>query len=529
MTTAAEPAASGRGAEIVVRLPRPHPGQVRVLESPARFRVIRCGRRWGKTTCGLIEACRDTMAGLPVGWFAPSYKIFVDAWEQLEQRLAPVTRSKSVQHKRIVLITGGVLEGWSLDTDDPGRSRKYAKAIIDEAGLVENLKDLWLQSIRPTLVDYEGGALFQSTPKLIGPYFNELFDLGDPDNEDRDPEWESFRGRTVDNRHLPNVRAEVEKARRSMPEWMFRQEYEGEPAEGHAAFFSARVIRQHKRTHARDPLVRGTIDVEADLAPDRDRLLKSARRLDRIAWTEDADRGPWRLWCELVPDGEGRLRPDQARPYAAGMDLGRGVGASNTAVKVYDAETRETVAEFVHPGVTPAEMARLWTAAGYWFGGLSGFCAICPEFNGPGEELIKGLLELGYPGIYRERTGGATARERVTPKFGWTSTHQSKEAALGAYRAAVASGRLTERSAETLAECLKYRYDEYGRIVCDDDEVSADEPARAPHGDRVIASALGLLCCGYAPKVQPERRTPPVGSLQWLRDREEEQKRGKRW
>jgi len=69
------------------------------------------------------------------------------------------------QERRIVLITGGTIEFWSLDTADPGRSRKYARVIIDEAGIVRDLEAAWNEAIRPTLTDYRGDAWFLGTPR----------------------------------------------------------------------------------------------------------------------------------------------------------------------------------------------------------------------------------------------------------------------------------------------------------------------------------------------------------------------------
>jgi hypothetical protein len=46
-----------REVERRVRLPRVREYQREVLESGARFKHVMCGRRWGKTTLGVIAAC----------------------------------------------------------------------------------------------------------------------------------------------------------------------------------------------------------------------------------------------------------------------------------------------------------------------------------------------------------------------------------------------------------------------------------------------------------------------------------------
>jgi len=48
---------------------------------------------------------------------------------------------------------------------DAMRGLKFHLVIIDEASYIPNLEEGWLNSIRPTLTDYKGKAIFLSTPK----------------------------------------------------------------------------------------------------------------------------------------------------------------------------------------------------------------------------------------------------------------------------------------------------------------------------------------------------------------------------
>jgi len=133
--------------------------------------------------------------------------------------LAPVTRDKSEQEKRLELINGGVVELWSLDSADSGRGRKYATVVVDEAAMIPTLGEAWQQSIRPTLTDLQGSAWFLSTPKGMN-YFKVLFDRGqDGQRED----WASWQMPTSDNPFLPPE--EIEAARLDMTEAAFNQEY----------------------------------------------------------------------------------------------------------------------------------------------------------------------------------------------------------------------------------------------------------------------------------------------------------------
>ena len=233
------PAAKPNAQEVSIRLHKLHPGQRRVAEHPARFRVVMCGRRYGKSALGIRLACDAALKGQPVGWFAPSYKLALEAWRELSQRLQPIVARQNEQDKRMELVTGGVIEIWTLDTQDPARGRKYALAIIDEAGIAKDLLDVWQAAIRPTLVDMGGRALFLGTPKGRRHGFVTLFTRGDTG---QDPDWQSFRASTLENPYIPPE--EIEAARKELPPDIFAQEFEGIPTDDGANPFGLDAIRK---------------------------------------------------------------------------------------------------------------------------------------------------------------------------------------------------------------------------------------------------------------------------------------------
>lgn len=201
--------------DIVLR--KPHSGQLPVVNSKARFRVIVCGRRWGKTAICINLAIETALTGHPVGWFAPDYKRLLDAYEQMVKILGNMVKSKNASTMVIELLNGGKIEFWTLNDTDAGRSRKYKRVIIDEAGMVTCLAESWRESIRPTLIDLEGDAIFAGTPKppqaipLSEYAFYAMYQRGlskDPD----DAQWESFHAPSSSNPHLPP--GEVESMRK---------------------------------------------------------------------------------------------------------------------------------------------------------------------------------------------------------------------------------------------------------------------------------------------------------------------------
>jgi len=207
--------------DVTIKLQRPHPAQTQVINQQTRFNILVCGRRWGKTELLLNRLYRPLLAGQPVGWFAPNEKYFDEVWRQANQTLAPIITRSDSQKKRLEVITGGILDFWTLhNTDDPGRGRKYAAIAIDEAAIIPSrrLARQWPEAIRPTLTDYQGDAWFASTPKGAG-YFKNLFEQA----ATRD-DWTAWQMPTIANPHINP--AEVQAAKLELPRLVYEQEYE---------------------------------------------------------------------------------------------------------------------------------------------------------------------------------------------------------------------------------------------------------------------------------------------------------------
>jgi predicted phage terminase large subunit-like protein len=201
---------------------RLHPGQQRILESRARHRVISAGRRFGKTLLAiewLTLMKGGAIDGWPVAFFSPTYKLLLDVWSDMERTLKPITSKINKTEMRLELITGGKIDFWTLADQDAGRGRKYKRIVIDEAAHARYLKEAWERAIAPTLTDYQGEALFISTPNGLN-FFHDLYQRGERDDY---PDWASFHMATRVNPHIKPE--EIERARQDLPELVFAQEY----------------------------------------------------------------------------------------------------------------------------------------------------------------------------------------------------------------------------------------------------------------------------------------------------------------
>lgn len=202
-----------------VQLTEMHRVQNQILAEAKRFNVIACGRRFGKDTLGMNLYAETGLAGYPVAWFTPSYKMLADTFQIALRTLKPITSRVSAQDHRIELVTGGVLDMWSLDSQDSARGRKYKRAIINEAGFVPNLMDAWNYVIRPSLADYQGDAWFLGTPKGHNGFW-QMFTWGN--DKQTHPDWNAWQKATYDNPFI--IQSEIEAMRESMPQRAYEQE-----------------------------------------------------------------------------------------------------------------------------------------------------------------------------------------------------------------------------------------------------------------------------------------------------------------
>ena len=151
-----------------IQLPLMHPGQIEAFTLPARFKALRCGRRWGKTAFLKALACDFSAKGAQVGWFVPNYRYAAEAYSDNELLLESIVTSSSRNLGLIRTNTGGRIEIWTLEDEKAGRSRKYHLVILDEAAFTKpNAINIWELAIRPTLLDYRGAAVIASNTNGI--------------------------------------------------------------------------------------------------------------------------------------------------------------------------------------------------------------------------------------------------------------------------------------------------------------------------------------------------------------------------
>lgn len=198
----------------------PHAGQKQIRNSDARFRIIACGRRWGKTELAAYEASDELgEPGTLVWWVAPTYDIADIGFEAVKEQLPPgsIEAKKRTKPKRYELANGSTISFRSADREDSLRGEGLDLLIIDEAAMVPNRA--WQNELRPTLSDTLGDMIAISTPKGRN-WFREWFERGQSPDYEHVASWQSP---TYENPHVPDE--EIDAARTEQPDRVFRQEY----------------------------------------------------------------------------------------------------------------------------------------------------------------------------------------------------------------------------------------------------------------------------------------------------------------
>ena len=202
-----------------IKMPPLHHGQDAVRLSPARFKTLACGRRWGKTQlcAALAVACACT--GGIVWWVGPTAEVAQRGWEKIEPlaRKIPGTTIR-VSDFEIHFPGGGWVAFRSADGRRSLRGPGIDLLIIDEAAYVP--ETVWLADLRPTLSDRLGKALLISTPNGRGDWFHRQYQRG------QDPDWPAYASWCAPTSSNPFIPAgEVAEAQSSLPDWVYRQEY----------------------------------------------------------------------------------------------------------------------------------------------------------------------------------------------------------------------------------------------------------------------------------------------------------------
>jgi len=208
---------------------QPHPGQLQVHRSAAKYRILCAGVRWGKSQCAAMECTSALLApgdGV-IGWVvAPTLGLASLVFEltcmALRTHFAHRVVEFDTREHRIVVtnLGGGRSELRAMTADNPTSLLGVGLSflIVDEAARVR--QGVWERYLAPRLIDRDGWCLMISTPGKRD-WFFKIWKRG---FRGLDPDYEGWRFPSSANPYLDP--AVLEAARQSHAEPVFRQEYE---------------------------------------------------------------------------------------------------------------------------------------------------------------------------------------------------------------------------------------------------------------------------------------------------------------
>ncbi|BAQ90567.1 phage terminase, large subunit, PBSX family (TIGR01547) [uncultured Mediterranean phage uvMED] len=196
-----------------------NPIRRKILKDSSRFKVLVCGRRWGKTVLSLMYLMKDQFEPNERRWFiCPTYRqgkmIVFPILRQMFQGFTGAKLNES--EMSVVFDNGAELAVKGADNEHNLRGVELTKCVMDEMAYIK--PHVWEEIIYPMLATTQGTALFIGTPNG----YDTMYDLYSKGQSDSD--WKSWQFKTVDGGFVPAE--EIARAKKTMDPVRFRQEFE---------------------------------------------------------------------------------------------------------------------------------------------------------------------------------------------------------------------------------------------------------------------------------------------------------------
>jgi len=275
-----------------IKLPLPHKRQAEFIDSAAKRKIIRAGRRGGKTVGAAISDVKSFLAGHRVLYAAPTQDQVERYWVEVCRALAePIEARVFKKNETLHLIEVQGTEqriraktAWNADTL---RGDYADKLTLDEFQLMN--EDTWAIVGAPMLLDNNGDAAFiytppslhsRSTSKATDPrHAAKLYSKAQADTSGR---WAAFHFTSHDNPYIS--RAALSEISQDMTHLAIRQEIMAEDIDEAAGALWTREIIERSRVYSKvpefDKVVIG-VDPSATSEGDEAGIIAAARKGDQ--------------------------------------------------------------------------------------------------------------------------------------------------------------------------------------------------------------------------------------------------------
>jgi len=203
----------------------PHSGQRKVIngfaDTPHKFGVVVTSRQWGKSLLAQ-NLLLYWLLGNPNQkgcWVSPVYNQCRKVFTELTNAAHEIIIKSNKAELTIEFVNGSTLIFLSSERPDSVRGFSFNYVVIDEASFVS--EQAVNEAIFPTLSALGKKCLIISTPKSKNWFFNAYLK-----GLDEGGDYISFRGESAENPYISQQF--IEEQRKSLPDSIFRQEYQAE-------------------------------------------------------------------------------------------------------------------------------------------------------------------------------------------------------------------------------------------------------------------------------------------------------------
>lgn len=306
-----------------VRTRDPHARQREFLESTAKRKVIRAGRRGGKTTGASILAVDTFLDDRRVLYAAPTEDQIASFWWEIKNSLAELVdtgiyRKNETRHTIELPGTKQRIRAKTAFNADTLRGDYADLLILDEFQLMD--EDAWRLVGAPMLLDNDGDAVFIYTPpslrsrsvsKARDPrHAAKMWKRADADETGR---WEAFHFASQENPHIS--REALAELSSDMTALAIRQEIAAEDIDEIPGALWTNALIERNRVMTAPALSRIVIGVDPSGGGDDIGIVAAGLGHDRHGYiladrTQPGSRGP-RNWAQVAVTLYHELRADR--------------------------------------------------------------------------------------------------------------------------------------------------------------------------------------------------------------------------
>lgn len=228
---------------MLVKLYTPHPKQKLIHDSinndPFKYYALNIGRQFGKSLLGINQALYwlFNIPNVKIGWVSPVYKQCKKVFADIDQAFINNQNVFKEKNKTDLFFRSHVnsdIQFFSSEVYDNIRGNTFDYLIMDEAAWQS--EQAWTEVLRATVLVRGKKVLFLTTPKGKNWFYN-LHSLDGVNTQ-----YKSFTMTSYDNPLINPT--EIDDARLTLPDHVFRQEYLAQFIEGGTELFTNLTINE---------------------------------------------------------------------------------------------------------------------------------------------------------------------------------------------------------------------------------------------------------------------------------------------